>query len=79
MKTDACPDRNTLELLLLGKLPAPDRDTLGEHLLHCERCAATAETLTAADELTAALQTKLALPDDDEHVTAAILREAAAW
>ncbi|QDU97640.1 anti-sigma factor [Lignipirellula cremea] len=57
MKSPDCPDLNTLEVLLLGKLPAAEREKLGEHLLHCDACAAAAETINTTDSLVEALRT----------------------
>ncbi|MDX1967547.1 MAG: protein kinase, partial [Planctomycetaceae bacterium] len=64
MTNTNCPDRETLELLLLGKLPAPQRETLGEHLLHCAACAASADTLSLHDDWTNALRSP---PTPEEH------------
>ncbi len=58
MQPITCPDRQTLEKLLLGDLPAAEHEALSEHLLHCDECVAVAETLSIGDELTEALRTR---------------------
>ena len=71
MKTKICPDRESLQQLLLGKLPRPQAEPIEEHLLHCDHCSALADTISAGDELTAAIQS----PDDyedDENLDRAI-------
>ncbi len=72
--TSDCPDLETLELLLLGNLPSPMREQLGEHLLNCDDCAAAAETLSANDELTFALQAEPMI-HGDEDIVAQVMSE----
>ena len=47
-----CPDRETLEKMLLGKLPRPEIEAIGEHLQNCESCSDSAATMEVRDELT---------------------------
>ncbi len=69
-----CPDRHTLELLLLGKLPENQTELLSEHLLHCEICGQIAETIDATDELTAAFAKTGTDYGEDEIVAQVISR-----
>jgi serine/threonine-protein kinase len=52
----ACPDPRDLERLALGQLPEPEVETLGQHILHCSRCADRLQTFQAADPLVALLR-----------------------
>ena len=55
MSPRSCPDPQTLQLLLRGRLPAAQREAWERHLLTCDQCAAAAETLKGLDGLTAAI------------------------
>ncbi len=74
MSTAVCPDRQTLEQLLLGKLPPAEQEALSEHLLHCDSCAISADTLLAEDEVTKALLAKRVLQGDEVVLNRAIAR-----
>jgi serine/threonine protein kinase/WD40 repeat protein len=72
MPTIACPDSEILQNLLLGKLAAPEREELSEHLQTCEACVALADTLSPNDSLTAALRKRRVFPAPDEKLAEAI-------
>src|SRR5438477_8307325 len=46
-----CPDVEQLRQLMLGQVRSGDAESLGEHLLHCARCAETVHSLDATDPL----------------------------
>jgi serine/threonine protein kinase len=48
----ACPDRETLRLLLLGHTSGPEGERLAEHLEQCPCCTDLARTLHSDDTLT---------------------------
>jgi|GEM_PF-552760 len=77
MMTATCPDRATLELLLLGKLPRPQFDTLSEHLRTCDVCAASADTLSLQDDWTNALRTP-PTPEEQPQLLAQAIERAKA-
>ena len=62
----ACPDRESLGQLLLGNLSTERAELLEEHLLHCDRCSQLAETIPAADEVTAAFASSETIPVDEQ-------------
>ncbi|MCA9013070.1 MAG: zf-HC2 domain-containing protein [Planctomycetaceae bacterium] len=66
MNVTACPDLETLELLLLGKLPFEQREQLEAHLMNCQSCASTASTVAATDALTDALRTARPINGDED-------------
>lgn len=74
MKPETCPDRQTLEKLLLGDLPAAERESLAEHLLYCDACVGTAETITVGDDLTEALRTRRVMAADQSAIQEVIER-----
>jgi len=74
MPTGTCPDRSTLEKLLLGKLPAVVQTSLSEHLEHCQTCTSVAGTLSLSDELTEAIKMRKPLQGDEEILSKAIER-----
>ncbi len=74
MTLKTCPDRHALERLLLGDLPAVEREALDEHLLHCDQCVETAETITASDDLTDALRARRVLEFDQQAIAEVIER-----
>ncbi len=55
MIASECPEPGQLERLLLGKLPVGEIKILSQHLLHCHRCVARADSIVTSDELTDAL------------------------
>ncbi|MGY8767510.1 MAG: serine/threonine-protein kinase [Pirellulales bacterium] len=71
MKILTCPDLETLEYFLLGKLPAEQSNQLDEHLISCENCAAQLDAASASDEFTAALKLKQEI-QSNEHLKQAI-------
>jgi formylglycine-generating enzyme required for sulfatase activity/serine/threonine protein kinase/Leucine-rich repeat (LRR) protein len=74
MKPETCPDRQTLEKLLLGDLPATERESLAEHLLHCDECVGAAETITVGDDLTEALRARHVMASDQSAIQEVIDR-----
>lgn len=52
IKTEVCPDPQTLQRYLLGKIHGPERSVLDEHLLGCDQCVSAVETVVTHDELT---------------------------
>ncbi|HQX53767.1 MAG TPA: hypothetical protein PLR25_27885 [Planctomycetaceae bacterium] len=74
MPTSICPDRNTLEKLLLGKLPAAEQSSLSEHLENCKVCTDVAGTLALSDDLTDAIKMRKPLQGDEEILSKAIER-----
>ena len=65
MTHETCPDRETLENLLLGKLTGPNHESLEEHFLTCEKCASKIETLSGSDELTEAIRRRRVVEGQD--------------
>ncbi len=74
MTNTPCPDKAKLELMLLGKLPPAELESVGEHFLHCTVCANVAETIPASDGLTAAIQARKIFSGDEELLAQAIER-----
>ena len=72
MPDSPCPDRDTLQQLLLGKLAGEAAEQLEEHLLQCDDCAQVAETVPVGDELTVALQGGEPTQEVDELLAEAI-------
>src|SRR3954468_9245169 len=52
----ACPDADTLERLLLGRVAGPDASTLEDHVSWCPDCAGRMASLPAEDELVAVMR-----------------------
>jgi len=75
MSAATCPDNETLKSLLLGKLTGSQLSQWEEHLLHCQSCAATAETLDGGDALTEAIVGGN-FPSGDEEVLHAAIEQA---
>ncbi|QDU35982.1 Serine/threonine-protein kinase PknB [Maioricimonas rarisocia] len=73
MGQSGCPDRDTLEQLLLGKLPGEESVELEKHLLDCDDCAEVAETIDARDAVTAAFAQSPELPAADPDVLAHVI------
>jgi serine/threonine protein kinase/Leucine-rich repeat (LRR) protein len=61
--TTRCPDRDTLQRLLLGQLPADVAEPLASHLDQCSICTAAAAGLRGTDTLTDAVRSTLSGPD----------------
>ncbi len=59
----ACPDRDTLQQLLLGQLPPPRGEQLAQHLEECPHCSTVVESLSAEDTLVEAIRAQ-ATPGD---------------
>lgn len=74
MNSATCPDRESLERLLLGKLRVPQAEQLEEHLLHCENCSAAAGMISASDELIAAIQAPKVVYGEESIVAQVIER-----
>ena len=70
-----CPDQETLKLLLLGRLQEPEHRRWESHLLACADCAASAETIHAADSLTEAIARRCR-PRGDEELVQEVIRRA---
>jgi len=73
-----CPDRKTLEQLLLDQLGEPQARELEEHLLGCEDCLRAAETLSESDGFTAEVRAaRPASPaEESDPALAAAIRRA---
>jgi eukaryotic-like serine/threonine-protein kinase len=52
----SCPSAPDLQRLLLGQSAEEESVSLEEHLLHCEKCLRTVQTLSPEDSLISALQ-----------------------
>jgi serine/threonine protein kinase len=52
----SCPDRQQLELLLLGRMPDAEAERLEEHVSQCGDCLRTVRTLRVADTLVEAVR-----------------------
>ncbi len=75
MRQLICPDNETLQRLLLGRLPDAERAAWEEHLLDCPNCAATAETLNVGDSLTEAIA-RGRIPQGDEELLQGVICQA---
>ena len=73
MNPTTCPDRPTLELLLLGKIPGARGEELEQHLSQCHSCVAIAETIHGRDAITDAIQTGWQIQGDDEDILAQVI------
>ena len=74
MNAKTCPDQQSLRKLLLGELSGPQADRLEEHLLGCDDCSAAADTISASDELTAAIQSPNVIYGESDIVAKVIER-----
>ncbi len=72
MNRQACPDRDTLEQLLLGRIAVDAVDQWEAHLLQCDSCVEAAETIRTEDDVTQALRSFDALPIIDDELQRAI-------
>ncbi len=70
----SCPDAKSLRQLLTGSLTGDAAEQMEQHLLGCDDCAATADTISADDDLTAAIQADDPFPADDEFLSRVIER-----
>ena len=61
-----CPDPQVLQRLLLGQFLPAEEQSLAEHLLHCDNCARTIESLNAEDAPVEALRAGAAADNDPE-------------
>ncbi len=73
MKTELCPDPQSLKNFLLGRVVGSNRDVLQEHLLHCDRCVAIAHSLPQTDELTELTRGANPIQNEDSDVIAALI------
>jgi WD40 repeat protein/serine/threonine protein kinase len=62
-----CLDAETLTRLQRGEVTIQDVDTLGEHLIHCQRCAQAAGVLQGNDSLTVAIRAGAILTDETDR------------
>src|SRR5262245_9125179 len=70
-----CPDVESLRRLMLGQAAADEAESLGEHLLHCARCADTVHSLDATDLLVQAARAgKKVWEDADQGYIAALIQ-----
>jgi formylglycine-generating enzyme required for sulfatase activity len=72
MTVETCPDRETLERLLSGRLGGPIAEQLEQHLLQCAACASVADTLTAGDDWTAAIRARREIAGEEEIIARVI-------
>ena len=70
-----CPDNETLQHLLLGRLPDGERAAWEKHLLDCPNCAGAAESLNIGDSLTEAI-TRGNMPQGDEEALQEVICQA---
>jgi WD40 repeat protein/serine/threonine protein kinase len=74
MLPENCPDRRSLELLLLGKISGELGLQLETHLLNCAACAAISETLNQSDDVTEAIRLRRRFAGDEEVLALVIER-----
>lgn len=74
MKTQTCPDRETLQQMLLGRIVPPRADELEQHLSQCDACASTADMMAAEDDWTEAIRAQRVLRGDEETIAVIIDR-----
>jgi len=53
-----CPSQQVIQELVNGTLSAAETDSLEQHLLECEPCSKSAETLFPVNEITAVFNRK---------------------
>jgi serine/threonine protein kinase len=63
----ACPDAERLRRFMLGEIRSDDAASLGDHLLHCARCAETVHSLNATDTVVSAARASIRLPVDPDQ------------
>ncbi|MCH8829784.1 MAG: serine/threonine protein kinase, partial [Planctomycetes bacterium] len=73
MEKRQCPDRETLQKFLLGKLGGDTTESFEEHFLHCRHCAATAETLTDFDTVLKAAREYEPLNNNEREAVARLV------
>jgi serine/threonine protein kinase len=82
MPPTTCPDRQSLQLFLLGKASDITSGPIELHLAECQACAAAAETLVIGDDLTDALargaRSRDQLSQADHEALAAAIQQAKA-
>ena len=74
MASMSCPDQESLERLLQGRIPAEEAEQLEEHLLNCDVCSAVADTMDARDEITEAARNRRVFEGDEEILAQVIER-----
>ena len=62
----ACPDRDVLTQLLLGRIVGPEAERLASHLEECDLCAAVVKALPAEDTFVAAARSQPTAVDTAE-------------
>ena len=75
IKTDVCPDPQTLLQYLLGKIHGPERDALDEHFLGCDQCVSTAETIDCNDSFTKCALGAKPPEDEDQEVIQQLIQQ----
>ncbi len=74
MAKQTCLDRQSLELLLSGRMGSPEAEELQEHLLSCDACSALADTISSTGGFSEALRFAPSIPGEEEFIQAAIDR-----
>jgi len=69
-QVSSCPEKRTLEKLMLGLIPSGQAETLEEHVTACARCAETLSKLRPADPLVDAVR-GVGAQDGARHMEAA--------
>jgi serine/threonine protein kinase len=62
----SCPDRESLQRLLLGMIAEPEGERLAQHLEECPQCTGMVEALRAEDTLTEAARGQATVTDEPE-------------
>jgi serine/threonine protein kinase/WD40 repeat protein len=75
IKTDVCPDPQTLQQYLLGKIHGPERDALDEHFLGCDQCVSSAETIDCNDDFTRCALGAKPPEDEDQEVIQQLIQQ----
>ena len=74
MVVKTCPDDETLQNLLLGRLSVPEFESWESHLLACENCARRASSLNGVDSFTKAIKSPSKLELEPASVEALVKR-----
>jgi hypothetical protein len=73
--TPECPQPYQLQQFLLGQLPSPEAEQVGEHLPLCPECLSAVATLETEDSLVQALRVLSAPPETDRDMIAGLIRK----